>query len=91
MAYQMEYAYDHLKKTRFIDKKYNSFIVGLFLVALVILIRLASVAADIVLFSDAKQLQVSATQMVDQLRNGTDLDDAVYSFCEELSYAKSYD
>lgn len=91
MAYQMEYAYKHLKKTRFTDKKYNSLIVTIFFVVLAILIRLSSAAADIALFSNAQQFQVSATQMVEQLRNGTDLNDAVYTFCEDISYAKSYD
>lgn len=91
MAYQMEYAFEHLKKTRVIQKRHNSILTGLLLVALAILIRLSGVAADVVLFSNREELQASAMQMVEQLRDGKDLNDAVYTFCEDMSYAKSSD
>lgn len=91
MAYQMEYAFEHLKRTRVIQKRHNSILAGLLLVALAILIRLSGVAADVALFSNREQLQVSAMQMVEQLRDGKDLNDAVYTFCEDMSYAKSSD
>lgn len=91
MAYQMEYAFENLKKTRVMQKKHNSILTGLLLVALAILIRLSGVAADVALFSNREQLQASAMQMVEQLRDGKDLNDAVYTFCEDMSYAKSSD
>ena len=91
MAYQMEYAFEHLKRTRVIQKRHNSILAGLLLVALAILIRLSGVAADVALFSNTEQLQASAMQMVEQLRDGKDLNDAVYAFCEDMSYAKSSD
>lgn len=91
MAYQMEYAFEHLKRARVIQKRHNSILAGLLLVALAILIRLSGVAADVALFSNREQLQVSAMQMVEQLRDGKDLNDAVYTFCEDMSYAKSSD
>lgn len=91
MAYQMEYAFENLKKTRVMQKKHNSIFTGLLLVALAILIRLSGVAADVVLFSNREELQASAMQMVEQLRDGKDLNDAVYTFCEDMSYAKSSD
>lgn len=91
MAYQLEYAFEHLKRTRVIQKRHNSILAGLLLVALAILIRLSGVAADVALFSNREQLQASAMQMVEQLRDGKDLDDAVYTFCEDMSYAKSSD
>ena len=91
MAYQLEYAFENLKKTRVMQKKHNSILTGLLLVGVAILIRLTCVAADVALFSNTEQLQISATQMVEQLRDGKDLNDAVYAFCEDMSYAKSSD
>ena len=88
MAYQLEYEFDNLKKTKYKGNKNMIILSALMLTAAAIILRLGGTATEVFLLGNREHLGSSATQMVEQLRDGASLDDAVYAFCEEIFYAE---
>lgn len=88
MAYQLEYSFEHFKKTHYKEKKYNIILTALLIACVAISIHLGGAGLEVVLFGNREQLHTSATQMVEDLRSGSPLEDAVYTFCEGVINAE---
>ncbi len=87
MAYEMEYAFQELKKMR-IRKKKNWSIIGvtLLLAAAVIAAQFGGGLLEVILLGRHEEIPVAASEMVTNLREGMAFDEAVYVFCEGISY-----
>ena len=90
MAYEMEYSFQELKKMRIRKKKsWNVVIATLLLASTVIAGHFGGGLLEVIMLRRHRNIPLAASEMVTNLRKGMAFDEAVYAFCEEISYEEA--
>lgn len=85
MAYQLEYGFQKLRKNKLTKgRQLNYVIVSLILTAVIVCTRFGSTAINWFFVDNKREYTAAASKMVTNLREGMELDEAVYVFCEEI-------
>ena len=90
MAYQMEYAFRDIKKRK--KEKGRNMVLASMLLALGIMgARLSGAVLEMLFMGGHESFYTAASEMVMHLREGMDLDEAIYVFCEEVTNEQAAD
>lgn len=84
MAYQLEYDFQKMKKSDIKKKKMNYFVAGVLLALTVIFVRFGGVALEVLFYGEQENFLAASTKLVDQLREGNTMREAVNAFCYEI-------